>query len=117
MIVLKESTALQTVKYVPTRLNVDANYVFVRNETTNVEESYQINVQKDSFYSYFNMVFDLKQGHFYTLEIKYYGVINGVLDYHLVNWIKVFCTNQNVDTYSVNDEQYVTNRDEIIFYE
>ena len=116
MIVLKSSASNQEVSFIPTRIS-DANYVFIRNETTNVETSYKINCKKKSFFSTFKMVFDLEEGHFYSFKIKYYGVINNVLDYHLVNNIKVFCTNQIPDIYSVNAGTYTSNSDSIIFYE
>ena len=117
MIILKESTALQTVKFVPTRLDIDANYLFLTNETTNETTSFQINVFRKSFYSYFKKAFALKASHFYTIELKYYGVIDNKLDYHLVHRDKIFCTNQDIDTFSVNKDQYVPKGDTIIFYE
>jgi len=116
MIVLKPSAINQEVSFIPTRIG-DANYLFIKNETTNVETSYKINCKKKSFYTTFKMVFDLKEGHFYSFKIKYYGVINNKLDYHLVNNIKVFCTNQIAENYSVNSGTYTTNTDSIIFYE
>lgn len=116
MIILKQSTKFQEIKFVPTRLSV-ANYCFVRNETTNEEVSFQINCKKEGIFFKFKSVFDLVQGHFYTFEVKYYGVVDNKLDYHLVNRFKAFCTNQNIEDYSVNNGEYVTKDSNIIFYE
>lgn len=116
MIVLKSYASNQEVSFIPTRID-DANYVFIKNETTNVETSFKINCKKKSFFSTFKMVFDLEEGHFYSFKIKYYGVIDNVLDYHLVSNMKVFCTNQLPDSYSVNNNEYVNRSENIIFYE
>lgn len=116
MITLKQTTGFQEVKFVPTRLS-EANYCFVRNETTNEEVSFQINCSKEGVFLKFKSVLNLVEGHFYSFEIKYYGVVANKLDYHLVNRFKVFCTNQNIEDYSVNKDQYVTKDSNIIFYE
>jgi hypothetical protein len=116
MMVLKSTTSIQEVSFIPTRIP-DANYLFITNESTNVETSFKINCKNKSFYTTFKMVFDLEEGHFYSFKIKYYGVVDNKLDYHLVSNIKVFCTNQEVDTYSVNKDEYVANNQNIIFYE
>ena len=84
MIVLKSSASNQEVSFIPTRIS-DANYLFITNETTNVETSHKINCKKKSFFSTFKMIFDLEEGHFYSFKIKYYGVINNKLDYQNVN--------------------------------
>lgn len=116
MIILKQSNKLQEIKFVPTRLE-QANYCFVKNETTNEEVSFQINCTKEGIFLKFKNVFTLEEGHFYTIEIKYYGILNNKRDYYLVNRIKAFCTNQAIATYSVNDGDYVTKDSNIIFYE
>lgn len=116
MIILKETTSLQEIKFVPTRLD-QANWCFVTNETTNEVVSFQINCKKEGIFSKFKNVFSLKEGHFYTIEIKFYGVINNKRGYHLVNRMKAFCTNQVVKDYSVNKDEYVSKDTNIIFYE
>lgn len=116
MITLKESTSLQEIKFIPTRWE-ESNYLTIRNETTNEVVSKQINCSKAGMYLTFKTKFDLKQGHFYTIDIKYYGIINNKRDYYLVSRLKAFCTNQNVEDYSVNSGEYVENKQNIIFYE
>jgi len=108
MIILKESALAQTVKFIPTRL-ATANKLYLRNETTNVEVEYPITCTAESFYLKFSKIVALKQGHFYTMTIK-----NNT---DLVYLDKVFCTNQDIDTYSVNKDEYVANNQNIIFYE
>ena len=117
MVILKENNTVQRFTFIPTRLN-DANFMYITNETTNETLTKSINVKKQSFHSYFDLVFDfIEQGHFYSVELKFYGVINGKLDYYLTHRDKIFCTNQAIDTYSVNNNLYVQNDQNIIFYE
>jgi hypothetical protein len=117
MVILKENSTVQRFTFIPTRLS-DANYLVLTNETTNEVTTKSINVKKKSYYSYFDLVFDfIEQGHVYNVALKYYGIIDGKLDYHLAHRDKIFCTNQNVETYSVNKDVYVQNDQNIIFYE
>lgn len=108
MIILQESALAQEVKFIPTRL-ATANKLYLRNESTNVEVEYAITCTAESFYLKFSKIMALEQGHFYTMTIK-----NNT---DLVYIDKVFCTNQNIDTYSVNNDQYVAHNQNIIFYE
>ena len=108
MIILKASALAQEVKFIPTRL-ATANKLYLRNETTNVEVEYNITCTAESFYLKFSKIVDLEEGHFYTMTIK-----NNT---DLVYLDKVFCTNQDIDTYSVNKNEYVANNQNIIFYE
>lgn len=117
MVILKENSSVQRFTFIPTRLN-DANFMYITNETTNETITKSINVKKKSFHSYFDLVFDfIEQGHVYSVELKFYGVIDNKLDYYLVHRDKIFCTNQEIDTYSVNKDVYVANDQNIIFYE
>jgi hypothetical protein len=108
MIILKESAVTQVVKFIPTRL-ATANKLFLRNESTNVEVEYSITCTAESFYLKFSKIVNLEEGHFYTMTIK-----NNT---DLVYLDKVFCTNQDIDTYSVNKDEYVAHNQNIIFYE
>lgn len=108
MIILKESALAQEVKFIPTRL-ATANKLYLRNESTNVEVEYSITCTAESFYLKFSKVVALEEGHFYTMTIK-----NNT---DLVYLDKVFCTNQDIDTYSVNKDEYVAHNQNIIFYE
>jgi hypothetical protein len=116
MVILNESTKVQRFTFIPTRLD-DANIMVLKNETTGEETTSSINVRKQSYYSFFDFVFDLKEGHFYNVTLQYYGVVGCKLDYHLAHRDKIFCTNQTVETYSINNTEYVANEQNIIFYE
>lgn len=117
MVILKESSSVQRFTFIPTRLD-SANYLVIRNESTNEEITKSVNVKKQSYYSYFDLVWDfLEEGHFYNITLQYYGVVGCKLDYHLAHRDKIFCTNQTVETYSINNTEYVANEQNIIFYE
>jgi hypothetical protein len=117
MVILKESNLVQRFTFIPTRLN-DANHLVIRNETTNEEITKSVYVKKQSYYSYFDLVWDfLEEGHFYNVTLQYYGVVGCKLDYHLAHRDKIFCTNQTIETYSINNTEYVANDQNIIFYE
>lgn len=108
MIVLRESNSAQEVRFVPTRRNA-GNTLFLRNETTNVETEYSITCTQESYYLTFSEILTLEEGHFYTMTIKQGD--------ELIFRDKVFCTNQTIGTYSVNNNEYVQNDQNIIFYE
>lgn len=141
MIVLQETNQAQVVKFIPTRVNdlsYDSEYLIrrvqaenatieatrclnetlgvlptilkLRNETTNVLTTQTIACSIQGFYYTFSAVLTLEQGHFYTIELY-------ADDDTLIHRDKIFCTNQNVSTYSVNDGEYVPSGGNIIFYE
>ncbi|NBU46483.1 MAG: hypothetical protein EBS34_03390 [Flavobacteriales bacterium] len=101
MIILQESQQQQTFKIVPTRI-ANINQMVVKDEQTNttVTSTFVSNTIGD----YVNTIigqFSLKQNHFYTIEFKSNGV--------LCHKDRIFCTNQNIDTFSVNNQQYTPN--------
>jgi hypothetical protein len=117
MVILKNSNSVQRFSFIPTRMDY-ANYLVITNETTDETITKSINVRYQSYYSYFEMVFDfLEEGHFYNVKLQYYGVINGKLDYHLAHRDRIFCTNQTIADYSVNKNEYIESPQNIIFYE
>ena len=144
MILLKALATAQEVKFIPTRTGVP-NELFLRNETTNIETSQYIDCTTESFYKKFSEVLTLEEGHFYTLTIKENsdktaidnfgarivangGVYEGESCLYtflsrfdhtstLIHNDKVFVTNQVIDDYSVNKDEYVQHSQNIIFYE
>ena len=108
MIVLRESNLAQEVRFVPTRRNA-GNKLYLTNETTNVTTEYDITCTQTSYYLTFSKILTLEEGHFYTMVVKQ----NSELIYR----DKIFCTNQTIETYSVNNGAYVQNEQNIIFYE
>lgn len=140
MIILQESNLAQEVKFIPTRvsdLSYDSQYLLNRvvselatleavqclnefigylpnllkltNETTKVVTNYVITTSVEKFYFKFTSVLNLEQGHFYSMEL----FANG----NLIHRDKIFCTNQDVSTYSVNQGEYVPKGNDVIFYE
>ena len=108
MIVLRETNSAQSVRFVPTRRNA-GNKLYLCNESTNVEVEYDITCTQTSYYLTFSKVLALEEGHFYTMTIKQ--------DAELIFRDKVFCTNQTIGTYRVNEYEYVQNHQNIIFYQ
>lgn len=108
MIILKEQEAAQVLKFIPRSYGADT--IVLRNETTNEVQTISATFELYKYYLSTNMVFNLKEGNFYNLTVK-----NGA---EVVYKDKVFCTNQNVLIYTVNQNEYVsnsTNNDYIIF--
>ena len=72
----------------------------ILNELTDVSETYLITPTVDRYYLVIEEVLNLKEGNFYTLEVK-----NGS---EIVYKGKIFCTNQSISTYSVNNNEYTS---------
>jgi len=144
MILLKQIATAQQIKFIPTRSG-RPNELILKNETTSVQSQYYIDCTTESFYTKFSKILDLKEGHFYTLTINensdktnidnfasrvvadggtYEGESCLYVFYSLfahtttlIHLDKVFVTNQEIDTYSINKNEYVQNSSNIIFYE
>jgi len=110
MIVLQETASEQTFSFIPRTEVYDS--MFLRDDQNNTEVEVTINssVQGD-YYHTISAIFDLKQGRFYDLVLK-----DGI---EIVYKDRIFCTNQSVVTYSVNDGQYTshTSNNDFIVYE
>lgn len=99
MIILKETVAEQTFSFIPRELN--ATTIVLRNETTNSVVSIEADFFLSDYYLTTTSVFDLKENTFYNLTIKNNSDV--------VYKDKVFCTNQETSTYTVNQNEYVAN--------
>ena len=98
MIILEEIGTAQTFKIIPRELVADS--MVSVNELTDVSETYLITPTADRYYLVIEEVLNLKEGNFYTLEVK-----NGS---EIVYKGKIFCTNQSISTYSVNNNEYTS---------
>ena len=125
MIILKEQTQAQTIKFIPRIYSADI--LVLRNETTNVSTTYNPTFTTDGYYLKCDLVLDLKENTFYNLTVlktnftadnNIITVDTDILTADLTqlnnqNYIvykdKIFCTNQNKDDYTVNKNQYVAN--------
>jgi hypothetical protein len=110
MIVLEESLSNQTFSFIPR----SDSYITmtIMNETT--KETVTVSIISSTNLTYYHTItalFDLKENNFYILK-----VLNGT---DVVFIDKVFCTNQPIVTFSVNDGKYVSHStsNEFIIYE
>lgn len=118
MIVLKEQGTDQTFKFIPRSYSADT--IELTSETLNTTTSYSVTVSRVDYdgtvdtsglYLSVTDTFTLKEDNFYTLVVK-----NGS---DVIYKDKVFCTNQNVEDFSVNNGVYSTysSTNEYITYE
>lgn len=96
MIILLESVLSQTLKFIPRGL--DADSMVIRDEAENTSVTIDITPSIDRYYLSVSEVLTLVQGRFYTLT-----VLNGL---EVVYKDKIFCTNQEVSSYTINENEY-----------
>ena len=144
MIVLKEIGTSQEIKFIPTRSGVP-NELLLKNETTNVQTNQYIDCTDESFYSKFSEIVALEEGHFYSLTINENSdkttidnfntrivADSGVYEAEsclytflelfehttkLIYRDKVFVTNQDINTFSINNNEYINRSENIILYD
>lgn len=110
MIVLQETNDPQTFSFIPRSDSYDG--LFLTDDQTNVEV--EVTIDDNTIGDYINTItatFDLKEGHLYNLVLK-----DGA---DVVYKDKVFCTNQPIVSFSVNNGQYTSNSttNDFIVYE
>ena len=107
MIILLESVLSQTFKFIPRSLEADS--MVIEDDAENTSVTIDITPSVDRYYLSVSEVLTLVEGRFYTIK-----VLNGL---DVVYKDKIFCTNQTVSSYSINDNEYVqhsTNNDFVI---
>ena len=97
MIILKEQVEEQSLKFIPRTYK--ATSIVLVNEMTNESTTISSDFYIDGYYLYTTTTFDLIEGNFYTLSI--------LNNNDVVYKDKIFCTNQNLQTYSINKDAYV----------
>ena len=101
MIILEQSGSSQTFNFIPRSYTTGLTYTIkINDETTNKEVFSQTTTSftaNDYYYQYSN-TFTLVEDTFYTLEITQGS--------NLIFRDKIFCTNQTVDSYSINNSAY-----------
>lgn len=109
MIILKELNTAQNLYATIDGLEADA--IVLKDEETNTEETIECVFSIDKYYAVTNLVFPIKQNKFYTLTI-----LNGT---DVVYKDKIFCTNQIIEEFSINNNVYTqrTSENEFIIYE
>ena len=101
MIVLQESASAQNLDFIPRSFTSGNTYnVTIVNEQTNTEVYNQDvdTITENLYYNRLNAIFDVKQDNFYMVTVK-----SGI---DVVFKDKVFCTNQAITDFTVNDSQY-----------
>ena len=104
MTILQSTTDSQTLNFIPREYTSGTTYIIlIKDETTNKEvfSSTTTTFTALDYYFQYSSVFTLVENTMYMLEIK-----DGT---NVVFKDKIFCTNQNVTTYSVNDNEYIKN--------
>ena len=110
MIILQDISTEQSFSFIPRSQTYDS--MFITDDQTNTEVQVTIvsNTNGD-YYDSITAVFDLAENHFYNLVIK-----NGT---DIAHKDRIFCTNQSVASYSVNDGKFISrpSNNEFIIYE
>ena len=111
MIVVQELPTAQTIKFIPR----DSNYVdaFLTDENTNVTNQLAvISFATGDYFHTLNAIFPTFENRFYWLELK---DANGILSLKE----RLFCTNQVIADFSVNNGGYISNQtnNDFVMYE
>ena len=109
MIILREQETAQTLNAII--YGSDADTIVLRDEETNIETEIEATFSIDKYFVTTSVIFPIKENKYYTLTIK-----DGT---NIVYRDKIFCTNQNLETYSINKDAYVehTTTNEYKIYE
>ena len=97
MIILKESAVAQELKFIPRELS--ATSFILRDETTNESVTTAATFTISDYYLTTTVVFAIKEFTYYNLT-----VLNGT---DIVYKGKIFCTNQVIKDYTVNQSEYI----------
>lgn len=110
MIILTTDTTPQTFVFIPRNSSFDT--VLITDDQTNVTtEITPYTFTEGDYYDTLEAEFNLVENHFYNLVVKDGQTI--------IYKDRIFCTNQTLVTFSVNNGQYVSNSttNEFIVYE
>jgi hypothetical protein len=99
MIILKQTTDLQTVKFIATRFN-SGEKLFLTNETTKKTVELDIYVYPEAYYHIFQCTFELEENTFYNMVIE--DCCGNVQHRE-----RIFVTNQEIDSYKVSNSNNV----------
>ena len=101
MIVLQESASEQNLDFIPRSFTSGNTYnVTIVNEQTNTEIYNQDvdTITENLYYNRLNAIFNVKQDNFYMVTVKSGSDV--------IFKDKIFCTNQTISDFTVNDSQY-----------
>lgn len=95
--ILKSNSLTQTIYLTPSTINIDS--ITFTNETTKEVLTYAVsNVVEENYYSVVNLVLALVENESYLMK----GFSDGKEVYKTI----VFCTNQNPEDFSINNNRY-----------
>lgn len=97
MIILQELNTSQSIYIIPRYYFADT--MTITNETTKEVIEYSISPLQSNHYMVISTTFDLKEDTFYKVVITYNNDI--------VFRDRIFCTNQNVSSYSPNNDKFI----------
>jgi hypothetical protein len=100
MIILREQSTAQTLNAII--YGSDADTIVLRDEETNIETEIDAVFSIDKYFVTTSVIFPIKESKYYTLTIK-----DSTRNDNVVYRDKIFCTNQNLQTYSINKNAYV----------
>ena len=101
MIVLQESASAQNLDFIPRSFTSGNTYnVTIVNEQTNTEIYNEdvTSITENLYYNRLNDIFNVKQDNFYMVTVKSGSDV--------IFKDKIFCTNQTISDFTVNDSQY-----------
>jgi hypothetical protein len=99
MIVLTTSTSTQTFACIP-RSGILT--MVITDDQTNTPVTVPVTqIASNDYVTYVSANFALKEGHFYDLQLLY--------NTDIVYKDRIFCTDQNIVTFSVNNGEYTSN--------
>ena len=101
MIVLQESASAQNLDFILRSFTSGNTYnVTIVNEQTNTEIYNQDvdTITENLYYNRLNAIFNVKQANFYIITVKSGSDV--------IFKDKIFCTNQTISDFTVNDSQY-----------
>ena len=99
MINLLSTEDAQTISFIP-RIDEWPVSLIIKRETTGIETTFTPTFFLERYYKTTSLVFDLVENEFYSLTIK-------DIDGNIIYIDSVFCTNQDSDDYSINNDTYI----------
>jgi hypothetical protein len=99
MKILTTSTSPQTLKIIPREYQANIDVV-LRDNSTNTSTTYSVATSTSGDYMTFDLTLSLVENRFYDMTCKFGS--------NVIYKDKIFCTDQVVADYTVNENQYTT---------
>ena len=99
MKILSTSTSAQTLKIIPREYQANI-HVVLRDNSTNTSTTYSVATSTSGDYMTFDLTLSLVENRFYDMTCKFGS--------NVIYKDKIFCTDQVVADYTVNEGQYTT---------